>query len=153
MAAGRYVRLAIPILAICSITYLLLMLNVIPPSGERPYPLDFFGTFTPSVAGLFEFSLVGAFVSQSNVENYDPPLWTMFYEFLGSFMVFATIAMVRSWRLRTWILAIVFVALAVCEPFFSLFVAGILVADLFRQDETSRSRNMAGATLCAVDCF
>jgi peptidoglycan/LPS O-acetylase OafA/YrhL len=150
MAAGRYVRLAIPIFAICSITYLLLALNIIPPSGERPHPLDIFGTFTPSVPGLFEFSLVGAFVFQSNVENYDPPLWTMFYEFLGSFMVFATLAVVRSWRLRTWILATLFVALALCEPFFSLFVAGILVADVFRQDGTSRSRNVAGATLCAT---
>jgi len=118
MAAGRYVRLAIPIFAICSIIYLPLALNIIPPSGERPHPLDMFGTFTPSVAGLLEFSLVGVFVSQSNVENYDPPLWTMFYEFLGSFMVFATVAIVRSWRLRTCILAILFVALALCEPFF-----------------------------------
>src|SRR4029453_12196402 len=99
---------------------------------------------------LFEFSLVGAFVFQSNVENYDPPLWTMFYEFLGSFMVFATVALVRSWRMRTWILAILFVALALCEPFFSLFVAEILVADVFRQDGSSRSRNIAGATLCAA---
>jgi peptidoglycan/LPS O-acetylase OafA/YrhL len=150
MAAGRYVRLAIPIFAICSITYLLLALNIIPPFAERPHPLDIFGTFTPSVAGLFEFSLVGAFVFQSNVENYDPPLWTMFYEFLGSFMVFATVAVVRSWRLRTWMLATLFVALALCEPFFSLFIAGILIADVFRQDETSRSRNIAGATLCAA---
>jgi peptidoglycan/LPS O-acetylase OafA/YrhL len=149
-AAGRYVRLAIPIFAICSITYLLLALNIIPPFAERPHPLDIFGTFTPSVAGLFEFSLVGAFVFQSNVENYNPPLWTMFYEFLGSFMVFATVAVVRSWRLRTWMLATLFVALALSEPFFSLFIAGILIADVFRQDETSRSRNIAGATLCAA---
>src|SRR5262245_40950693 len=147
---GRYVRLVIPIFAICSITYLLLALNIIPHFAERPHPLDIFGTFTPSVAGLFEFSFVGAFVFQSNVENYDPPLWTMFYEFLGSFMVFAIVAVVRSWRLRTWILAILFVALALCEPFFSLFAAGILVADVFRQDETSRSRHMAGAALCGA---
>ena len=55
MAAGRYVRLAIPIFAICSITYLLLGLNIIPPSAERPHPLDIFGTFTPSVAGAVLF--------------------------------------------------------------------------------------------------
>ncbi len=65
-------------------------------------------------------------------------------------MVFATVALVRSWRMRTWILAILFVALALCEPFLSLFVAGILVADVFRQDGSSRSRNIAGATLCAA---
>ena len=40
MAAGRYVRLAVPIFAICAITYLLMTLNIIPPPAERPYPLE-----------------------------------------------------------------------------------------------------------------
>ena len=150
MAAGRYVRLAVPIFAICAITCLLMTLSIIPPPAERPYPLDVFGRFTPSLAGLFEFSLVGAFVFQSNIENYDPPLWTMFYEFLGSFMVFGTVAILRPWRLRTLILAALFVALAVYAPFFSLFIAGVLIADVFRQDGSSNSRNIAGGVLCAV---
>ena len=150
MAAGRYVRLALPIFAICAITYLLLVLNIIPPAGQRPNPLDVFGTFVPTLKGLFEFSLFGTFVSKSSAENYNPPLWTMFYEFLGSFMVFATVAILRSWRLRTWMLGALFVTLAVYEPFFSLFIAGILIADLFRQKETLKSSNLAGAILCAV---
>jgi len=150
MAAGRYVRLALPIFAICAITYLLLVLNVIPPAGQRPSPLDVFATFTPTLKGLFEFSLIGAFVSQSNAENYDPPLWTMFYEFLGSFMVFATVAILRSWRLRTWIIGALFLALAVYAPYFSLFIAGILVADLFQQKERFASCNLAGAALCVA---
>src|SRR5262245_25877272 len=126
MAAGRYVRLALPIFAICAITYLLLVLNIIPPAGQRPSPLDVFATFTPTVKGLLTFSLFGTFVSQSTAESYNPPLWTMFYEFLGSFMVFATVAILRSWRVRTWIFGALFVALAIYQPFFSLFIAGIL---------------------------
>src|SRR5262249_43581869 len=82
MAAGRYVRLALPIFAICAITYLLLILNIIPPAAQRPSPLDVFATFTPTLNGLFEFSLFGKFVFRSHAESYNPPLWTMFYEFL-----------------------------------------------------------------------
>jgi len=150
MAAGRYLRLALPIFVICAITYALLLLNIIPPGPQRPSPLDLFGTFTPTIKGLLEFSLVNAFVSHSSAENYNPPLWTMFYEFLGSFMVFAFLAISRSWRLRTWILGVLFIALAITEPFFSLFVAGILIADFYLQIESSRSRDLAGAVLCTA---
>jgi peptidoglycan/LPS O-acetylase OafA/YrhL len=104
MAAGRYLRLAVPIFAICAISYVLMVLNVIPAATQRPSPLDIFGNFTPTVEGLLEFSLFSAYVSQSTVGSYNPPLWTMFYEFLGSFMVFATVAILRPLHLRTWIL-------------------------------------------------
>jgi peptidoglycan/LPS O-acetylase OafA/YrhL len=106
MAAGRYLRLAVPIFVICAITYVLL--NVIPPPAQRPSPLDVFGNFTPTVQGLLELSLFSAYVSQSTAGSYNPPLWTMFYEFLGSFMVFATIAILRPLHLRTWLLGFLF---------------------------------------------
>jgi peptidoglycan/LPS O-acetylase OafA/YrhL len=150
MAAGRYLRLALPIFVICAITYALLLLDIIPPGAQRPSPLDLFGTFTPTIKGLLEFSLVNAFVSHSSAENYNPPLWTMFYEFLGSFIVFAILAILRLWRQRTWILGVLFIVLAVYEPFFALFVAGILIADLYRQIESSKSRDLAGAILCTA---
>jgi peptidoglycan/LPS O-acetylase OafA/YrhL len=102
------------------------------------------------VNGLFEFSLFGSFIFRSNAETYNPPLWTMFYEFLGSFMVFATIAILRSWRLRMWILGGLFVILGLYWPFFSLFIAGILIADLFQQKMSLRFGNLVGAALCAA---
>ncbi|MGC1643762.1 MAG: hypothetical protein WA781_24515, partial [Pseudolabrys sp.] len=73
----------------------LMVFNVIPPAAQRASPLDIFGNFTPTVQGLLEFSLFSAYVSQSLAGSYNPPLWTMFYEFLGSFMVFATVAILR----------------------------------------------------------
>src|SRR5262245_18101207 len=39
MAAGRYLRLALPIFVICAVTYALLSLNIIPPGAQRPSPL------------------------------------------------------------------------------------------------------------------
>jgi peptidoglycan/LPS O-acetylase OafA/YrhL len=150
IAAGRYLRLVVPIFAICAITHALLLLGIIPPAALRPSPLDAFVAFTPTISGLLSFSFLNVFVSYSNAETYNPPLWTISYEFLGSFMVLATVAVVRSWRTRTWALGVLFVALAAVQAFFALFIAGVLIADLFRQSKNWKSTDLAGAVLCAA---
>jgi peptidoglycan/LPS O-acetylase OafA/YrhL len=150
IAAGRYVRLALPIFAICAITYGLLVFGLIPPAAQRPAPLDQFLAFTPTIERLMSFSLWNVFVAYSDTETYDPPLWTMTYEFFGSFMVFAVIAALRPSRLRTVMLGVLFVALAVMQTYFALFVAGILIADLFPTAGPARTTNRAGAVLCIV---
>jgi len=150
LAAGRYVRLALPIFTICAITYLLLILQVIPPAMQRPSPLNLFVAFEPSVTSLLNFSLLNVFVAYSPTQTYDPPLWTMSYEFIGSFMVFSIIALVRAWQLRSCSLATLFVALAVCQTFFALFIAGILIADQYLKLNRFKAINLVGATLCAA---
>jgi peptidoglycan/LPS O-acetylase OafA/YrhL len=150
IAAGRYVRLALPIIAICALTYGLLISGLIPPAAQRPPPLDQFLTFTPTIEGLLGFSLVKVFVAYSGAESYDPPLWTMAYEFFGSFMVFALIACVRPSRVRTLLLAVLLLLLTALQTYFALFVAGILIADLFPLIRASTAADRAGATLCAA---
>jgi hypothetical protein len=54
----------------------------------------------------------------------------MTYEFYGSFIVFTVVALWRS-QLRTLTLSALFAALAALQSFFALFVAGILIAELF----------------------
>jgi peptidoglycan/LPS O-acetylase OafA/YrhL len=148
LAAGRYLRLALPIFAICAITYGLLLWGIIPPAPQRPPPLDMFLTFTPTIERLLSFSLFKVFVAYAGADTYDPPLWTMSYEFFGSFVVFAIIAYLRASSLRTLVLAVLFVALAACQTYFALFVAGILIADLFRRGAWPAAADWAGAALC-----
>lgn len=150
IAAGRYLRLALPIFAICAVTYALLASGLIPPAAQRPSPLDQFLGFTPTIEGLLSFSLLKVFVAYSGAESYDPPLWTMTYEFFGSFMVFALIAYLRPSRLRTAMLGVLFVALTVLQTYFALFVAGILIADLFPLNGASTAANRTGAMLCGA---
>jgi peptidoglycan/LPS O-acetylase OafA/YrhL len=150
MAAARYVRLALPIFAICAVTYALLVSGIIPPAAQRPFPLDAFLRFTPTIEGLFSFSLLKVFVAYSGAESYDPPLWTMTYEFLGSFMVFGLVLYLRHSRLRRWLLAILFLTLTALQSYFALFVAGILIADLFPLVAASPAANRAGALLCGI---
>ena len=148
IAAGRYLRLALPIFAICAITHALLVFGVIPPPALRPPPLDVFLTFTPTLEQLFDFSLLKVFVAYSGAETYDPPLWTMSYEFYGSFIVFAVIALLRPSRLRTLMLSVLFAALASLQSYFALFIAGILIADIFLQGVRPAIADRAGAALC-----
>jgi peptidoglycan/LPS O-acetylase OafA/YrhL len=150
IAAGRYLRLALPIFAICALTYGLMISGLIPPAAQRPAPLDQFLTFTPTIEGLLGFSLIKVFVAYSGAESYDPPLWTMSYEFFGSFMVFALIAGLRPSRLRGLLLVVLFVLLTAAQTYLALFVAGILIADLFALTRTSTAANRAGAMLCGT---
>jgi peptidoglycan/LPS O-acetylase OafA/YrhL len=77
IAAGRYLRLALPIFAICVITHALLLSGLIAPAAQRPAPLDQFLAFTPTIERLMSFSLWKVFVAYSGAETYDPPLWTI----------------------------------------------------------------------------
>jgi peptidoglycan/LPS O-acetylase OafA/YrhL len=150
IAAGRYLRLALPIFAICAVTYVLLVLGLIPPAAQRPSPLDQFLSFSPAIDGLLSFALLKVFVAYSGAESYDPPLWTMTYEFFGSFMVFALIAYLRPSRLRTLLPAVLFLLLTALQTYFALFVAGILIADLFPLIGASTAANRAGAIVCGA---
>jgi peptidoglycan/LPS O-acetylase OafA/YrhL len=153
IAFGRYFRLAIPIFTICAITYLLMVSGMIPPAGQRPPPLNEYLQFAPDAGGLFSFSLLKVFVAYADTETYDPPLWTMSYEFSGSFMVFAILAIMRAGRLRTVVFGVLFLALALWQSFYALFVGGILLADIFRQGVFRHSGmakrvNLIGGALC-----
>src|SRR5271155_1172499 len=150
IAAGRYLRLALPIFAICAVTYALLLSGLIPPAAQRPAPLDQFLAFTPTIERLLNFSLWKVFVAYSGAETYDPPLWTMTYEFFGSFMVFAVVAYLRPSRLRTVMLGVLFVVLTALQTYFALFVAGILIADLFPLVGPTTIANRVGAALCVA---
>jgi peptidoglycan/LPS O-acetylase OafA/YrhL len=148
IAAGRYLRLAIPIFAICAIAYMLLVSGAIGPPSSRPAPLDNYLTFMPSLQSLFGFGLFKVFFAYSSAETYDPPLWTMSYEFFGSFMVFVILAALRGWHARTVVFGGLFLALTLWQSFFALFVGGILIADLFSKLGDAPSSNRYGAALC-----
>ncbi len=149
IAAGRYLRLAIPIFAICAVSYGLIASGVIALANLRPAPLDAFLDFVPTLGGLFSFSLFNVFFAYSSAETYDPPLWTMSYEFFGSFLVFAILAIVRTWPPRAVAFGLLFLALTLWQSYFALFVGGILMADLFVRRDRWPAAGRYGATLCA----
>jgi peptidoglycan/LPS O-acetylase OafA/YrhL len=130
LAAGRYFRLAIPILGACSLVYVLLKLGMIPPPEKRPVQSEFL-LFDPTLQHLLRFSLIDVFASYSAGETYVPPLWTMPIELLGSFIVIGTLAIVGKARNRFWVYVPLFLWLLLAKSFYSLFVAGMMSAELY----------------------
>jgi peptidoglycan/LPS O-acetylase OafA/YrhL len=102
----------------------------------------------PTLQSLFGFGLFKVFFAYASAETYDPPLWTMSYEFFGSFLVFIILAALRGWHGRTVVFAGLFLALTLWQSFFALFAGGILIADLFAKLGDAPSSKRYGAALC-----
>ncbi len=149
IAAGRYLRLAIPIFGICACVYLMMIAGAIPDADARPAPLNEYLSFVPTLGGLLSFSLFDVFFAYTKAASYNPPLWTMAYEFAGSFLVFVVLWVIRAWPRRILALSVMFALSIILNGYLSLFIGGILLADLFRQSDQWRGGAGIGAALFA----
>lgn len=92
----RIPRLLIPILATTAIVYVLLATGL--ARHDEAFPLAggrfLNGTvFEPTISSALAFAFFWAFTGMSQTDNYQPFLWTMTYELLGSLIVlFACLA-------------------------------------------------------------
>ena len=131
LAVGRYPRLVIPILAACSLVHVMLLVGLIPLPSQRPEALEPFLRVELTVTHLLRFSLFDVFFDFRSFESYIPPLWTMSVELVGSAVVIALLAVFGRVAWRAWAYAAVMIVLLALGSFYSLFVAGILLAELF----------------------
>jgi peptidoglycan/LPS O-acetylase OafA/YrhL len=146
MAAGRYFRLVVPIFAICLIIDLLMRWHLVPSADQRPFPLNLTLPFEPSLLHVASFSFFDVFVNYSQRISYNPPLWTMSFELIGSYIVFGLLT-IRMRRLR-WIVSGIFLVFSLATvSLYALFVAGICIAEAYASN-FHRSR-LAQAS-CAV---
>ncbi|MBN9244840.1 MAG: acyltransferase [Mesorhizobium sp.] len=131
MAAGRYFRLLIPIMATCILVSLFLNAGMFPaPADRTPTYAGHYG-FAPTISHLVWFSFIGVFFDFSFAETYAGPLWTMSYELLASyallFLLFVSPG--RRWRV------IAGVAISgyflVTGSYYSLFFIGALAAEAY----------------------
>ena len=130
MAAGRYFRLAVPIFAICFVIDMLMRWNLLPSADQRPFPLNLMLPFEPSLLHVARFSFFDVFVNYSQRISYNPPLWTMSFELIGSYIVFGLLV-IRTRRLR-WIVAGIFLVFSLATvSLFALFVAGVCIAEAY----------------------
>jgi len=136
IAASRYLRLALPIFAGCSIIHLFLLTGLIPEADLRPAPWSDFLRFEPTIRHLLQFSFFDVFFRFSEESAYILPLWTMSIELYGSIGVFVLLAMCgcSQWRVAFYVVACVaLLPTATFSPtlgFFSLFIGGMILAEL-----------------------
>jgi peptidoglycan/LPS O-acetylase OafA/YrhL len=139
IAAGRYLRLAIPIFAACLLVHIVMVCGLVDPPGERLAKFSRFFNFDPTVAHLLKFSLFDVFFRYSALETYIGPLWTMSPELFGSFVVLVAVVVCRPLFARSlFLLALAGLMLWLAPTdstvaVLALFPVGAAIADWFNR--------------------
>ena len=129
-AVKRYFRLALPVAFSVFLAYILMKLGLfynqeagaVAGSGWLPT----FWTFQPSLLDAVTQAFLGTFFY--SVFDYNAVLWTIAFEFAGSFLVFSFLSLVGTARNRWWAYAaVVWVFL---QTYYLAFILGMLLSDI-----------------------
>ncbi len=136
MAAGRYVRLALPVGIISTIGFLMAMNGpmAIRTAGDITGSewLSHAMTFgvPPGVVSFLKFCIFNVFTGWHTPMPYNQFTWTMMYELCGSYLLFATLALFGSGaHLRRFVLIVMCLLSTYFDPLYGLFFSGALLAE------------------------
>jgi len=129
----RYFRLTIPILLSCSIVYVLMWAgaNYSLAAAKIIHREDWLGSFIlfePNLVSLLHYSFYLVYAGHSNAVSYNPFLWTMSIELVGSLLVFLYLYVSTRLKAPNNILYGMIVFLLVAQSFYCLFFIGVLFA-------------------------
>lgn len=142
-ALRRYIRLAIPNLTSVVLAYIFLKLNWLQYSWEAAAVtksgwLDAFFRFEANLFLAIKQGLWDGFFSYVPEVSYNPAMWTMAYELVGSFMVFSFLSLFGKLK-RRWVIYIMMVLLFY-DSYYIAFVLGLVVSDLHNSKGGERFR-------------
>ena len=138
-ALRRYPRLVLPVLAAALFAFVLVRLGwmhstelalAVGPPGRPDIWMTQNYQFTPTLPGAVTAAFWTTFFSFHNAPLFDPPLWTMKRELVGSFFLFGFLAVfgARSWRWPVYLFAgLLFIG--VRQIWLDSFLAGIVLCD------------------------
>jgi peptidoglycan/LPS O-acetylase OafA/YrhL len=132
LASKRYLRLMLPALASTILAFLLIAGGL---AVNRQATIDIthsgsLSTVWAMAPSFFDAVQQGAIsVFMQSGSSYNPVLWTMFYEFIGSFIVFGTLLMFGKSKFR-WI-AYGVVLFATYNTWFLGVILGMILADAY----------------------
>jgi peptidoglycan/LPS O-acetylase OafA/YrhL len=138
-ALRRYPRLLLPVLAATAFAFVLIRLGWIhsaelavavgPPGQPNGWIADNYH-FTPTVKEAVTGAFWTTFFSFHQAPVFDPPLWTMKREIVGSFFLFGFLAVFggRSWRWPVYLFAGL-ASIALRQIWLDSFLAGIVLCD------------------------
>ncbi len=131
----RYFRLTIPIATSCLIVYLLMKSGltwngIAAPIVHREDWLGKFIQFAPNFGSLVRYAFIEVYVHHTLENSYNPFLWTMSIEMIGSLLVFSYLITFKQQKnpLATALVCAAF--LTYFDTLFSLFFIGIAFAIL-----------------------
>jgi len=129
----RYFRLTVPIFLSCAIVYVLMRagVNYSLAAAKIIHREDWLGSFIlfePDLVSLLRYSFYLVYAGHSNAVSYNPFLWTMSIELVGSLLVFLYLYVSTRLKAPNKILYGVIVFLLVAQSFYCLFFIGVLFA-------------------------
>ena len=131
LASKRYLRLMLPALASVLIAFLLMTLNLehnrVAAAITHSGWLDDGWNFDPNIFTALKDGIYGIFVQFGT--PYNNALWTMMYEFTGSFIIFGFLALFSKSKFKP--VLYVFLLFATFNTWFMAFVLGMILADLY----------------------
>lgn len=140
-ALKRYFRLLVPVLLSVIIGYLLLRNDLLfTQQISQNYPEEYaewLKTFFPFDADILlalKSAFADTFINYSRNTSYNPVLWTMEKEYIGSLLLFASLAIFGHESRRRVIYLIFLLAFILAKlSWLSAFVCGILISDYYLQ--------------------
>src|SRR5579883_2134196 len=155
-AAGRYVRLTVPIAASCLISFALLKYGAMfnQKASEivaRPDWLGVFYRFDPSFWSYIKFSFFEVYFPNQHTESYNVFLWPMPVELKGSFLIFSLVALFGSNSpLRIMACAAAIIGYWHEDPLYLGLLYGNLLASLHVLIRDARITNGIGGNLVGL---
>ncbi len=163
LVLSRYFRLTFPVAICCFTVYLLMKLGAIFNTEAAAVVrsdlwLKQFLQFEPSLLGVVRYSLYDVYINHSNEISYNPFLWTISIEMVGSVVVFLNIFVFKYIRKPLLILAIQCIFFFVFGSPMYLFIVGMLLGYFRKSDHFERALNKRNnyiylLTFCVIAFF
>lgn len=134
LATKRYLRLMLPAAVSILLVWLILSFGLnanknIAEGISLAGSSSSLWTFNPNFFEALWQGILGIFTTSLNAEHYNPVLWTMQYEFIGSFLVFL-IALLFGKSKNRWIVYL-FAGILTFNTWYIGFIIGMVLADLY----------------------
>lgn len=134
-AVRRYIRLAIPVLFSVFLAYILLLLDLYDQFGKYTGDLRY-ESMEHNFFSMLKTSLYEIFFNYSN--TYNGVLWTMTYEFLGSFLIFSFLALFGQANKRYYLY--IFLVVFFWDSYYLAFILGLVLSDMHNSSQVPKSK-------------
>lgn len=155
LAIARYFRLTFPVLASCAVVYLLMIsgltfnLKAATIVGRQDW-MGVFINFQPDFINLLSYAFDDVYFAHSTATSYNPFLWTMSIELLGSLIVFINIFILGAVAKPLPFLITQAVFFIFVSPYYSLFIFGMLLGYARKFDFFVNARAWSGSYVFTI---
>lgn len=134
----RYTRLVIPIFISCALVYLIRNFGADFHADatviiRRQDWLGEFINFDFTLFGLFRYTLIDVFTNHTRANSYNPFLWTMSIEMIGSMMVFMFCYLWQRLKNQNYVVFLIGLFLILLGSNLGLFLIGMWIGSLRSQ--------------------